>query len=419
LLYGTGLRGRTGAAAVGVTIAGQSVESSDAVAQGQFLGLDQINVRLTPALAGRGVATLIVTIDGRASNTVTVQLAGAPPAPPPAPARLPAVPSGRVYQPVAPGMQWTYRVTFPQNVRIPHRPLVEMPDGLLCSNVFCGLQSWNAGTIEFNVNATDLVSTSGAVELWNANVTGRGGEFFFPTVGPIQIRRRFIDGGANEGVQLELVHTPSAGLRLVRPLARPAQSALNSGILTQETLTVPAGTYRNIVTTETLLTGDAASGFTGTYRTEVKLAPYVGIARAVMRDPAGQILYTMELVRFTEPAAPPAPRFWISNLAFGPASFNAPSNSSQLPIEFDFEDPDGSASSASMTIGSNLDDVVAGGGTLSAEGVTPGQPRGRMKITARFPLIRLVSGRTYVFTFVLRTAAGYESNPVSGSFVFQ
>ncbi|MBM3756615.1 MAG: hypothetical protein FJW38_21830 [Acidobacteria bacterium] len=325
------------------------------------------------------------------------------------------MPSGRVYQPVATDMQWTYRVTFPQNVRIPHSPIVEAPDGLLCSNVFCGLQSWNAGQIEFNVNATNLVSEGGPSELWNAEITGRGAAFFFPTTGPIQIRRRYLTGTA-AGVQLELVHSPGGGLRLVRPLSRPPQSALISGILTRETVTVPAGTFANIVTTETLLTGDVGSGFTGTYRTEVKLAPYTGIVRAVMRDPGGQVLYTMELIRFSAPSPLPPPQFRISNLKFETASFNQASNSTQLPLEFDFEDPGGNVATAQLTISSNLDDAVAGGSTLRAEGVTASQTSGRMKITAGFPLLRLISGRTYVFTFVLRTEAGYESNPLSGTF---
>jgi hypothetical protein len=82
-------------------------------------------------------------------------------------------------------MEWTYRVTFPRNVSLPHKPVVEEPDGLLCSNVFCGLQNWNAGQIEFRVIASDMVSDTGTTELWNATVTDRGGAFFFPTSGPI------------------------------------------------------------------------------------------------------------------------------------------------------------------------------------------------------------------------------------------
>jgi uncharacterized protein (TIGR03437 family) len=419
LIYGTGLRGRSGASAVSATLGGEAVETSDAVAQGQFLGLDQVNVRLQPRLAGRGAVDLILRVDGRAANTVTVHLGGQSPAPPPptpgpSPTGLPPVPSGRAYQPVAAGMEWAYRVTFPQTARVPHRPIVEQPEGLLCSNVFCGLQTWNAGQIEFRVIASEMVSSSGNAELWNATITDRGAEFFFPTSGPVQIRRRQITD-----TQLELVQTPAAGLRLVRPLSRPNQGSLISGIISPETITVPAGTFRNVVTAETVLTGDATSGFTGTYRTEIKLAPYVGIIRAIMRDPNGQVVFTQELTRFSEPSPLPAPRFRISNPRFGQTSFTTTPPSTQIPIELDFEDPSASSASGFLTILSNLDGAVAGFGTLRAQGVTSGQTSGSMRITAGIPGLRLISGRTYVFTFVLRNENGDESNPLSGSFTAQ
>jgi uncharacterized protein (TIGR03437 family) len=416
LLYGTGLRGRSSPAAVAVTIDGQPAEASDAVPQGQYAGLDQLNVRLTPQLAGRGQVNLRVSIDGREANTVVIHLGGgSPPVTPGPPAeKLPAVPSGRVYQPVAAGMEWTYRVTFPQNVQIPHKPIVEAPQGLLCSNVFCGLQSWSAGQIEFRITASDLVSDTGQAELWNATFSGRGAEFFFPTTGPIQIRRRLMGEGGFRDVQLELVHMPSASFRLVRPLSRPASSRLNSGILSRDTITVPAGAFRNPVTTETQLVGDATSGFTGTYTTEVTLAPHVGIVRAIMKNPGGQVLYTMELIRFAEPSPLPLPRFRVSNLSIGTPAFQ--SNTTNLPLEFDFEDPSGTVTSGSLTLMANLDDTVAGGGTLGAEGVSAGQTQGRMRITAGFPFIRLISGRTYTYTFTVRGASGYESNPLSGKF---
>jgi len=414
LLYGTGMRGRSAASAVSATVGGMTAEISDAVPQGQYLGLDQANIRLLPAMAGRGVVNVVVTIDGRASNTVAIQLGGTAPAPPPAAERLPPVPSARVYQPVATGLEWGYRVTFPQTVRVPHKPIVEEPQGLLCSNVFCGLQTWNAGQIEFRMTANDLVSNEQGTELWNATITDRGGAFFFPTTGPIQIRRRLI-GSAGDDVQLELVHRPTEAFRLVRPLSRPASGALFAGILRPETVTVPGGTFTGVATTEVSVTGDAGSGFTGTYRTEIKLAPYVGIVRAVMRDPNNQILFTMELTRFTEPSPPPQPKFYIGNLSFGVPAFA--NNQTALPIEVDFEDPSGSAASGqSLTISSNLDGVVAGGGTLSAEGLTAGQTSGRMRLTTGFPFLRLISGRRYVFTFILRNANRDESNAVSGAF---
>jgi len=410
LLYGTGMRGRSSPGAVSATIGGDAVEASDAVAQGQFAGLDQVNLRLLRRLAGRGVVNVVVRVDGRETNTVTVEIGGsAPPAPPPV-ERPPAVPTGRVYQPVAQGLEWSYRVTFPQMARVPHKPIVEEPAGLLCSNVFCGLQTWNAGQIEFSITAGAMAGE----EVWEANITGRGPAFFFPTTGPIQIRRRHFPGGLGGETQLELVNRPVSGLTLVRALSRPGFSALTNGILRGETLTVPAGTFRNVITVETTVTGDSSSGFTGTYRTEVKLAPYVGIIRAVMRDPNGQILFTQELTRFQEPAPMPQPRFRISNLTLGPAVNDG--NTATLPIEFDFEDPSGTASSGSLTLTFNLDGTGAGSTTVQPAGVAAGQTSGRIRATVRFTGLRWVSGRTGVFTFVLTNSNGDESNAVSGSF---
>jgi len=351
------------------------------------------------------------------ANTVTVHIGGSAPAPPPAtpPAdRLPAVPTGRVYQPVAAGMEWTYRVTFPQTVRLPHKPVVEEPDGLLCSNVFCGLQTWNAGSIEFRVIAGGLVSGEARNEVWQANITDRGAGFFFPTAGPIQIRRRAISSGVGEEVQMELVQRPVAGLTLVRPLSRPTTSALTSGILRGETLTVGAGTFNNVITVQTPVAGDSSSGFSGTYVTELKLAPYVGIIRASMRDPNGQTLFTQELLRFTEPVPLPPPRFHISNLTIGtPANV---SGAATLPLEFDYVDPGGSATSGSLVLTFNLDGTGAGSTTAQPEGVTAGQTSGRMRVVFRLTGLTWTRGRSGAISFVVINRNGEESNPLSGQF---
>lgn len=69
LLFGTGLRG---ASSVEVSIGGLPAEVLGVAAQGEFEGLDQINVRIPPALAGRGEVDVRVVVDGKAANVVTV-----------------------------------------------------------------------------------------------------------------------------------------------------------------------------------------------------------------------------------------------------------------------------------------------------------------------------------------------------------
>lgn len=72
LLFGTGWRGRTALSAFNAKIGGVDAPVSFAGAQGEFTGLDQMNVELPAALRGRGEVTINCTVDGRAANAVTV-----------------------------------------------------------------------------------------------------------------------------------------------------------------------------------------------------------------------------------------------------------------------------------------------------------------------------------------------------------
>lgn len=75
LLFGTGLRGRSALAAVTCTIGGISVPVTFAGAQGDLVGLDQVNLGPLPrGLAGRGEVDLVLLVDGKAANTVRVNL---------------------------------------------------------------------------------------------------------------------------------------------------------------------------------------------------------------------------------------------------------------------------------------------------------------------------------------------------------
>jgi uncharacterized protein (TIGR03437 family) len=71
-LYGTGIRHTQGQSSVTCTINGQDLPVLFAGAQPTFLGLDQINVRLPASFAGTGVATVVIRVDGQASNPVTL-----------------------------------------------------------------------------------------------------------------------------------------------------------------------------------------------------------------------------------------------------------------------------------------------------------------------------------------------------------
>lgn len=74
ILYGTGFRYRSSLAAVTATVGGTSVEMLYAGPVDGFVGLDQSNIRIPRALAGRGVVDVILTVDGRPANAVTIQI---------------------------------------------------------------------------------------------------------------------------------------------------------------------------------------------------------------------------------------------------------------------------------------------------------------------------------------------------------
>jgi uncharacterized protein (TIGR03437 family) len=74
-LFGTGIRGFSSTSAIGATIAGVNVPVAGAAAQAQFAGLDQVNIGPLPrSLAGKGSSKLVLTVDGKTANSVTVSI---------------------------------------------------------------------------------------------------------------------------------------------------------------------------------------------------------------------------------------------------------------------------------------------------------------------------------------------------------
>jgi uncharacterized protein (TIGR03437 family) len=71
-LYGTGIRNRSALTAVSATIGGLNATVQYAGAQGQFVGLDQVNLIVPREIAGRGDVDVVLTVDARAANTVRI-----------------------------------------------------------------------------------------------------------------------------------------------------------------------------------------------------------------------------------------------------------------------------------------------------------------------------------------------------------
>jgi uncharacterized protein (TIGR03437 family) len=71
LLYGTGIRG---AKAVTATIGGTKADVLGFAAQGQYAALDQVNVRIPRALAGKGDVNIVLNVDGVRANVATINV---------------------------------------------------------------------------------------------------------------------------------------------------------------------------------------------------------------------------------------------------------------------------------------------------------------------------------------------------------
>jgi uncharacterized protein (TIGR03437 family) len=71
--FGSGFRNRM-AANLSAVVGGESSALIDIGAQGQFEGLDQVNIPLPRALAGRGNVDVILNVNGRRANTVQINI---------------------------------------------------------------------------------------------------------------------------------------------------------------------------------------------------------------------------------------------------------------------------------------------------------------------------------------------------------
>ena len=74
LLFGTGMRHRSSLDSVAASIGDVGTEVLFVGAQGGFAGLDQCNLRLPNTLAGRGEVDVLLTVDGKAANSVKVKI---------------------------------------------------------------------------------------------------------------------------------------------------------------------------------------------------------------------------------------------------------------------------------------------------------------------------------------------------------
>jgi uncharacterized protein (TIGR03437 family) len=74
VLFGTGVRGHSENEAVSLKLGGVSVPVLFAGAQGELVGVDQINAQLPRSLVGRGVVNIELQVGEQTTNVVTIQM---------------------------------------------------------------------------------------------------------------------------------------------------------------------------------------------------------------------------------------------------------------------------------------------------------------------------------------------------------
>lgn len=72
VLYATGVRMNTDLGLVSASLGGTAAQVSYAGAQGGFVGLDQVNIKVPRSLLGRGTVDVALSINGKAANVVKV-----------------------------------------------------------------------------------------------------------------------------------------------------------------------------------------------------------------------------------------------------------------------------------------------------------------------------------------------------------
>ncbi|HMV81944.1 MAG TPA: hypothetical protein PLD20_00240 [Blastocatellia bacterium] len=72
--FGTGLRNRSSLSAVSCTIGGTDAGVIYAGTQNQFVGVDQANILIPRSVAGRGNIDVQLSVDGKAANTVSINI---------------------------------------------------------------------------------------------------------------------------------------------------------------------------------------------------------------------------------------------------------------------------------------------------------------------------------------------------------
>jgi len=74
ILFGSGFRNRQAGGSVTVQVGGENAEVTYAGAQGDLVGVDQLNLKLPRTLIGKGDIQLVLTVDGKSANSLRIKV---------------------------------------------------------------------------------------------------------------------------------------------------------------------------------------------------------------------------------------------------------------------------------------------------------------------------------------------------------
>jgi uncharacterized protein (TIGR03437 family) len=378
LLFGTGIRGRSNLAAVRATVGGANSEVLFAGPQGAFVGLDQVNVRIGRSLLGAGEVDVVLTVDGRGSNTVRVSIGGTPPPP-----RISSL-----------------------------NPTFGMTGQTLATFTISGQNLGGARSIEF--------SPAGGVTVTNlrATPTSVTAQVAIAASAPTGIRNVSVvtSGGQSNALSFD-VRSSTA------PPVRPAEI---------HSVNRRSGRAGETITDFTITGANLAAV------TAIEFASPAGITVSELRPSDTMLTATISIdagastgfrtFRLISPGGTPSPSFYIFNIhPAGPAgtftisnlrvgAVSTSTNRTVIPITVDFEDPGGAATSGPVDINFNINrSAIHGFGSSNPEGVTPGQTSGTLRLTLNLSN-QLRSGLSLLLDITLTNNRGVESNPVTATF---
>jgi uncharacterized protein (TIGR03437 family) len=369
-LYGTGIRLRTGLANVSATVGGQTAVVEFAGAQGSFVGLDQVNLRLPRSLRGMGDVSISLTVDGKTANALTITMAAVPQ--PPGIASISPT-SGQPGQTIG-----NFTITG-----------TNLTSGQVVWDNSAGLTLTNVNVAATSVTATLNIAANAAPGyrwLWIQTAVGESNHLSFnivappaptissisPTSGdPGQTITTFTVNGSNLSRVTAIEFTPADGITVTN---------LNATATS--------------VTARVAIASNAASGA----RTVAVVSP---------EGKSGTRTFTVN--------AAVDPAFVISNLRAGPSVPGTPGDT--LPITVDFVDPQGAVLSGRVKVNFNIGNGQIVGFMVTTPTITPpGATSGTLSVNLSFGM-SFVNGQDVPITISLEAPQDVRrSNTLTGTF---